>query len=98
MTSSPEVITESRTLPLEWQVGGHAGVMTTEDGSLFIKPAKHYELEFYQAMQQDRKLALLREYTPKFIGVLKLEGKLSDTANGELSIEGIEAVDEQQDM
>ena len=69
---------------LESQVGGHAGVMVTEDGSLLIKPALHHELEFYQAIQQDPKLALLRSYTPKFIGMLKLEGKLSDLVPGKL--------------
>ena len=60
-------------------------MMTTEDGSLLIKPALHRELEFYQAMHQDPKLSFLREFTPKFIGVLRLEGQLSDLAgeNGE---------------
>jgi hypothetical protein len=82
MTSSPEIISDHHTQALESQVGGHAGVMVTEDGSLLIKPALHHELEFYQAIQQDPKLGLLRDYTPKFIGVLKLEGKLSDLAPG----------------
>lgn len=73
------------TQALDSQVGGHVGVMTTEDGSLLIKPALRRELEFYHAMHQDPKLSFLREFTPKFIGVLRLEGQLSDLAgeNGE---------------
>lgn len=59
---------------LESQVGGHAGVRTTEDGSLLIKPALKHELEFYQSLLQNPDLASLRPYTPKFIGTLKLEG------------------------
>ncbi|KAF8162719.1 hypothetical protein B0H34DRAFT_794504 [Crassisporium funariophilum] len=55
------------------QVGGHAGVMTTEDGSLLIKPALHRELEFYQSLQRDPALEALREFTPKFLGTLTLQ-------------------------
>ena len=61
---------------LESQVGGHAGVMTTEDGSLIIKPAVRQEHEFYQALQSDSALAALRPYTPNFLGTLKLEGSI----------------------
>lgn len=71
---------------LESQVGGHAGVMTTEDGSLIIKPAMLQELEFYQALQSDSALAALRPYTPNFLGTLKLQGKIDpaekDAAEG----------------
>jgi len=75
---------DPHTQALNSQVGGHAGVMVTEDGSLLIKPALHHELEFYQAIQQDPKLALLREYTPKFLGMLKFEGTLADLAPGKV--------------
>ncbi|PPQ71698.1 hypothetical protein CVT24_007895 [Panaeolus cyanescens] len=74
---------ESATQALATQVGGHAGVMTTEDGSLLIKPAIRAEAEFYQALQQDPALASLREFTPRFLGTLKLEGKVKDTAGNE---------------
>jgi len=49
------------------QVGGHAGVETTEDGSLIIKPVRHRELQFYQSLQQDPALAALLPFTPKFL-------------------------------
>jgi hypothetical protein len=78
---------------LQSQVGGHAGVVTTEDGSLLIKPSLHRELEFYQAMQQDPMLAFLREFTPTFIGVLRLEGKLSDL-DGKLVEGGLSSLSE----
>jgi 1D-myo-inositol-tetrakisphosphate 5-kinase/inositol-polyphosphate multikinase len=67
--------------PLEAQVGGHKGVQTTEDGSLLLKPALHREIDFYQliaAASDDDDLAKLRKWIPKFLGVLKLEGKLKD--------------------
>ncbi|KAF9528253.1 hypothetical protein CPB83DRAFT_854709 [Crepidotus variabilis] len=71
------------------QVGGHAGVMTTEDGSLLIKPALHHELAFYQKLQQDAALASLREYTPKFLGVLKLEGQVDPAQTASNSATGV---------
>ena len=61
------------------QVGGHAGVETTEDGSLIIKPVLHRELQFYQSLQQDPTLAGLLPFTPKFLGTLKLEGTVDPT-------------------
>jgi len=61
------------------QVGGHAGVETTEDGSLIIKPVLHRELQFYQSLQQDSTLAALLPFTPKFLGTLKLEGTVDPT-------------------
>ena len=61
------------------QVGGHAGVETTEDGSLIIKPVLHRELQFYQSLQQDPTLAALLPFTPKFLGTLKLEGTVDPT-------------------
>ena len=62
------------------QVGGHAGVMTTEDGSLLIKPALKRELEFYQRLQSDadEAVATLRKFTPKFLGTLTLEGEAKE--------------------
>ena len=74
------------------QVGGHAGVMSTEDGSLLIKPATKRELEFYQRLQSssDVAIATLREYTPKFFGTLTLEGETAGaTEAGELQIQPV---------
>lgn len=67
------------TVSLSTQVGGHAGVLTTEDGELLIKPALPHELEFYQKLQAEEALATLRPYTPKFFGTLRLEGELDQT-------------------
>lgn len=69
--------------PLTSQVGGHAGVLTTEDGSLIIKPALPLELQFYQALQQNPDLESLRPFTPKFIGTLKLEGQVDEKKSEE---------------
>ena len=63
-------------VPLATQVGGHTGVLTTEDGELLIKPALPHELEFYQKLQSGGTFAALRPYVPRFIGTLKLEGEL----------------------
>ena len=69
--------------PLSSQVGGHAGVLETEDGSLIIKPALHAELTFYQMLQQYPQLASLRPYTPQFIGTLRLEGQVDNSKPAE---------------
>ena len=63
---------------LESQVGGHAGVSTTENGSLLIKPAVPIELAFYQRLQQDSNLENLRVFTPTFLGTLELMGKVDE--------------------
>jgi inositol-polyphosphate multikinase len=63
---------------LESQVGGHAGVSTTENGSLLIKPAVPAELAFYQRLQQDSNLENLRIFTPTFLGTLELMGKVDE--------------------
>ncbi|KAF9557757.1 SAICAR synthase-like protein [Agrocybe pediades] len=75
------------------QVGGHAGVLTTEDGSLLIKPALPQELEFYYALRQDPALDDLRSFTPTFLGTLKLEGKVESSDADLTSGAGIEHVD-----
>ncbi|KIJ05274.1 inositol-polyphosphate multikinase [Paxillus involutus ATCC 200175] len=76
----------SRTLApataLSQQVGGHAGVQTTEDESLLLKPALPREITFYQLVRDiadaSTGLHLLKEWIPTFFGVLNLEGKLAD--------------------
>ena len=67
-TSSP--------LPLSSQVGGHPGILATEDGSLIIKKALPLELEFYQTHALDPAFEPLRLFLPKFYGTLKLEGEV----------------------
>ena len=56
---------------LSSQVGGHPGVMTTEDGSLIIKPCLPAELDFYNSIATDDRLAPLRPFVPKMYGTLK---------------------------
>ncbi|KAJ3503479.1 hypothetical protein NLJ89_g8414 [Agrocybe chaxingu] len=80
------------------QVGGHAGVMTTADGSLLIKPALPRELQFYQALQQDPALEVLREFTPRFLGTLKLEGKVDPVKIDNLAEAVLEPAGAEKDM
>ena len=82
-------------LPLSSQVGGHAGVLTTEDGSLIIKPALPLELEFYEKYSSHPSFEPLWPFLPKFFGTLKLEGTLDETKPESLTVkplEGAEAV------
>ncbi|KIK17088.1 hypothetical protein PISMIDRAFT_15358 [Pisolithus microcarpus 441] len=70
--------------PLSSQVGGHAGIQTTEDGSLLLKTALPRELEFYQLIRDGMSsdidvatatasgLTLLLSWIPKFLGMLSL--------------------------
>ncbi|TFK32604.1 hypothetical protein BDQ12DRAFT_692302 [Crucibulum laeve] len=89
MTDTPPVIS---TPPhaLTSQVGGHAGVLTTEDGSLLIKPALPLELTFYESLQRDEAFAPLRPFIPKFLGTLKLEGEAKETAGEGITLEPVE--------
>ena len=64
--------------PFTSQVGGHAGVSTSEDGSLLFKPALPREVAFYEHLTSNPRFAPLRRYIPKFYGTLRLEGKVED--------------------
>lgn len=52
---------------LAFQVGGHAGVETTADGSLIIKPVRRHKLRFCQPLQQDCTLAVYSHSPPSFL-------------------------------
>ncbi|KAG2363064.1 hypothetical protein BDR07DRAFT_957941 [Suillus spraguei] len=82
MSSSPLPPRAAATRRFTAQVGGHAGIQTTEDHSLLFKPAVPCEIDFYKriaAVGDDDQLSKLREWIPKFLGVLKLEGQLKDS-------------------
>ncbi len=66
--------------PLESQVGGHPGVLASEDGSLLIKPALEHEVAFYHSLSTDPGFAPLRPFVPKFYGTLRLEGQVDESA------------------
>ncbi|KAI0034998.1 hypothetical protein K488DRAFT_44224 [Vararia minispora EC-137] len=74
--------TIASTVELVNQVGGHAGVQTTEDGSLLIKPTLPLEHEFYAALAREPDLEPLRPHVPKFLGTLKLHGSETSTEAG----------------
>lgn len=82
------------TRTLNSQVGGHAGVLTTEDGSLLIKPALPRELDIYQKLRYDPLLEALWPFTVNFLGTLKLEGEVDQsnptTANGGIAFKPID--------
>lgn len=61
---------------LSTQTGGHPGILTTEDGSLLIKPALPREVAFYSALSSEPSLQPLNEFVPKFLGTLRLEGQV----------------------
>lgn len=67
-------------------------MLTTEDGSLLIKPALKQELAFYQRLQSDSSeaFAALRKHTAKFLGTLTLEGEAAGSAeDGNLQIKPV---------
>lgn len=65
-------------IPLDSQVGGHAGISASEDGSLLIKPASVREISFYRHLAPDPVFASLRPYIPRFYGILGSDGKIED--------------------
>jgi hypothetical protein len=70
-------------------VGGHAGVLTTDDGSLIIKEALPLELEFYQTHAPTPAFEPLHPFLPKFYGTLKLEGEVDETHTDTLVVKPI---------
>ncbi|KZT11162.1 SAICAR synthase-like protein [Laetiporus sulphureus 93-53] len=64
------------------QVGGHPGILTTEDGSLIIKSALPNEISFYQTVAVDPGFQPLRDFVPQFYGTLRLEGQIDPDADG----------------
>jgi inositol-polyphosphate multikinase len=93
---------ESAYIPLSAQVGGHPGVLTSEDGALLIKPAIPTEVQFYQAVLSEPVLEPLRPYVPQFLGTLRLEGEVDEarSKDGAIAVtpESAKAVkDEQKD-
>jgi inositol-polyphosphate multikinase len=80
-------LTSTGLRPLAFQVGGHKGIQTTEDGTLLMKPVLPLELQFYQNILADPSLAPLRQWVPTYLGTLRLEGR--NTAEGLRSIDGI---------
>lgn len=82
--------------PLTNQVGGHAGVHTSEDGSLIFKPALPLEHRFYAQILQSQDeevlgLGDLRRWVPRFYGTLRLEGVQNDEGKiVEVEVEGKE--------
>jgi len=73
----PTPTTASRTI-------GHAGMRTTGDGSLIIKPAFPTEHRFYEVLNRDPHLARLRPFIPKFLGTLSV-----DQGDGPTEVNGI---------
>ncbi|EJD47969.1 SAICAR synthase-like protein [Auricularia subglabra TFB-10046 SS5] len=67
---------------LKSQVGGHPGVLSSQDGSLIIKPCLHPELEFYQEIASNPALKHLKPIVPKFYGTLQLHGQLKTPEGG----------------
>ncbi|KAK1621926.1 inositol polyphosphate kinase [Colletotrichum phormii] len=53
-------------------VAGHAGTMTTADGTMFIKPCTQAELDFYQSAYSDPAHSDFKELMPEFWGTLSL--------------------------
>lgn len=74
---------EQHNIPLTSQVGGHAGISTTEDGSLIIKPALVNEVKFYNSLASDPAFASLRPFAPKFFGTLRLQGSIEDASDAQ---------------
>ena len=87
---------------LESQVGGHPGVLSSEDGSLIIKPCKNpTEIEFYQEVTSNPALKQLKPHIPKFYGTLQLHGQVEDaqqTLTPESKIEPVAGEDKDESL
>ena len=67
--------------------------MTTEDGSLIIKPCLPLEREFYQLIvAADERVKQLLAFVPTFYGTLNLLGKTRDEDGAEAGVEKAQRV------
>lgn len=72
-------------VPLDSQVGGHPGILSDASGDLVIKPLLPVEHAFYSLLEaEDHHLAPLIGLTPRFMGVLELQGQLEEGEEKEL--------------
>ncbi|KZS98772.1 SAICAR synthase-like protein [Sistotremastrum niveocremeum HHB9708] len=78
--------------PLSAPIGGHAGIMLSEDGSLFFKPCSLNEPEFYQIVATEPALAPLKDVIPTCIGTLKLQGTIDP--EGEIPLDQSQSEDQ----
>lgn len=64
---------------LKSQVGGHPGVLASEDNALIVKACLPVERAFYERFaMEDPKIAKLQPYVPRFYGTLRLEGHMKE--------------------
>ena len=84
----------AHTHPLDSQVGGHPGVLASEDNSLIIKPCLPRELAFYRLITSSDTKALeaLRAFVPKFYGTLDLQGRIRKGDSEEINLGKLEPV------
>ncbi|KAH7105787.1 SAICAR synthase-like protein [Auriculariales sp. MPI-PUGE-AT-0066] len=84
---------------LKSQVGGHPGILNSQDGSLIIKPCLAPELAFYQQIAADPTLQRLRPFAPKFFGTLQLQGQIKSTdgATEPISVVPVAAVEQEKE-
>ncbi|KAL5511981.1 hypothetical protein ACEPAH_5200 [Sanghuangporus vaninii] len=76
---------ESAFHALRSQVGGHPGVLASDDNLLIVKASLDAEKRFYELLALgDDRLEGLRRWIPRFYGTLRLEGKVPDNADGAL--------------
>jgi hypothetical protein len=62
---------DDSTIPLTSQVGGHAGVRSSSDGSQIMKPCLTAERQFYETVvsKDVQGFKLLAKHVPKFYGI-----------------------------
>jgi len=66
-------------VPLHDQVGGHQDkIMVSSDGDVIIKTCAHNEAYFYTKLGPKLDEDLIGHWTPKFYGILKLQGRLPE--------------------
>jgi len=81
----PTALAHSSPRSPPFKVIGHAGMRTTTDGALIIKPAFPTELQFYETLSHDHTLAPLRPYVPRFLGTLATTPTTDDEGYFDLS-------------
>lgn len=93
-TEATTGVSEVRTLSS--RIGGHQGILTSDDDSLVMKPTLPLEIAFYQTINANPAFAPLQPFVPNFIGTLRLEGELIQR-DGDIEPENIRTASDKAD-
>ena len=69
----PPLPTSETLILLASQVGGHPGVLSSDDGEFVVKPTFHSEIKFYEKLRSEAAFSALIPFIPRFHNTIDLQ-------------------------